>query len=71
MKIQHGGFEFQYNKKEKNNMNTQESNIRALPKIDKKATDDDLGKFVRGSQALIKTYFAWKIADRIVEKILR
>lgn len=70
MKVQHGGFEFQYNKKEKANMDTQESKIRSIPKMTATTTDEH-SKFVTGTTLIIKTYFAWKIADRIVEKILR
>lgn len=72
MKVQMGNFEFKHNKKDRD-MSAQESKISAMPKIDteKLETSTDDGKFVKGATIIIKTYFIWKMADRVVEKILR
>ena len=70
MKIQTGPFEFNYNK-EKPDMSTQDSNIRSIPKRDDHPKDIDNDRIVKGAKIIIQTYFMWKIADRVVAKVLR
>lgn len=70
MKIQSGPFEFNYNRK-KPDMSTQDSNIRSLPKRDDQSKDVDNDRIVKGAKVIIQTYFMWKMADRILEKVLR
>ena len=70
MKIQTGPFEFSYNK-ERPDMSTQDSNIRSMPKRDDQPKDVDNDRVVNGAKVIIQTYFMWKMADRILEKVLR
>lgn len=70
MKIQHGAFSFSYDKKE-HDMGTQDSNIRPMPKKVEESQDVSSDKIVKGARLIIQTYFIWKMADRVVEKVLR
>lgn len=70
MKIQSGPFEFNYNRKQPD-MSTQDSNIRSLPNRDDQPKDVDNDRVVKGAKAIIQTYFMWKMADRVLEKVLR
>ena len=52
-------------------MSTQDSNIRPMPKRDDQPKDVDNERVVKGAKVIIQTYFMWKMADRILEKVLR
>lgn len=65
-----GNVEFHHNKKAAD-MNTQDSNIRAMPKKAETSTDVDNDRIVKGAKVIIQTYFVWKMADRVLEKVLR
>lgn len=46
--------------------------IREIPKeVVEMATDVNTDRVVKGGKVLIQTYFAWKMADRVLEKLLR
>jgi len=70
MIFKHGRVEFRYNKKE-HDMSTQESHIRSAPQPEQTSTDVQNERFVRGATTIIKTYFIWKMADRVVAKVLK
>lgn len=70
MIFKQGRFEFRYNQKE-HDMSTQESHIRTAPQTAKTSTDVQDDRFVRGATTIIKTYFIWKMADRVVAKVLK
>lgn len=70
MIIKNGRLELRYNKKE-HDMGIQDSNIRNVPKEKETTVEVDNDRVVKGAKVIIQTYFMWKIADRVVEKVLR
>lgn len=70
MIFKQGRFEFRYNQKE-HDMSTQESHIRTAPQPTPTSTDVNDDRVVKAATTIIKTYFVWKMADRVVAKVLK
>lgn len=69
MILKFGNVEFHHNRKAPD-MSTQDSHIRTAPEKTETSTDDN-DRIVKGAKILIQTYFVWKMADRVLEKVLR
>lgn len=73
MKVSAGPFDIHYNKPAKKDPYAdQNSHIREVPKKggdDEKNVDPD--QIFEGLKGVVRVYFAWKMADRVVGRILR
>lgn len=70
MIFKHGRVEFRLNPKE-HDMSTQDSHIRTASQTEEKSTDVNDDRVVKAATTIIKTYFIWKMADRVVAKVLK
>lgn len=72
MKLSAGPFNVEYNRSNTFRAHDSDPYIREAPKEEPQmATEGNDDRVVKAATTIIKTYFIWKMADRVVAKVLK